>query len=197
MTIGNPLGELTFSLTVGAVSALDRQITFSDGVTNDVFQTDCAINAGNSGGPMFNCYGEVIGVATGRYNGSGVDNICFAIPLNIVRPVIEDLIKNGYTTKPYIGVTVTDVSLQMQHAGKPVGALIYSVEEDGAAAAAGIRPNDIVTQINEQPVEGRDDLVRIIAECEVGQTVTLQVYRNGQTFAVDATLGEMIVSVEY
>lgn len=197
MTIGNPLGELTFSLTVGAVSALDRQITFSDGVTNDVFQTDCAINAGNSGGAMFNSYGEVIGIATGRYGGSGVDNICFAIPINIVRSVIEDLIANGYTTKPYIGVTVTDVSLQMQRSGKPAGALIYSVEEDGAAAAAGIRPNDIVTQINEQPVEKRNDLVRIIAECEVGQTITLEVYRNGQTFTVDATLGETIVSVEY
>ena len=197
MTIGNPLGELTFSLTVGAVSALDRQITFSDGVTNDVFQTDCAINAGNSGGPMFNSYGEVIGIATGRYGGSGVDNICFAIPLNIVRPVIEDLIKNGYTTKPYLGVTVTDVSPQMLKAGRPEGAMVYSVEEDGAAAAAGIRPNDIITGMDDMTITGRDNLVQSIAKCKVGQTVTFHIYRNGQTFTTDATLGEAIVTVEY
>ena len=197
MTIGNPLGELTFSLTVGAVSALDRQITFSDGVTNDVFQTDCAINAGNSGGPMFNSHGEVIGIATGRYGGSGVDNICFAIPLNIVRPVIEDLIKNGYTTKPYLGVTVTDVSPQMLKAGRPEGAMVYSVEENGAAAAAGIRPNDIITGMDDMTITGRDNLVQSIAKCKVGQTVTFHIYRNGQTFTTDATLGEAIVTVEY
>lgn len=197
MTIGNPLGELTFSLTVGAVSALNRQITFSDGVTNDVFQTDCAINAGNSGGPMFNSHGEVIGIATGRFNGSGVDNICFAVPLNIVRPVIEDLIKNGYTTKPYLGVTVTDVSPQMLKAGRPEGAMVYSVEEDGAAAAAGIRPNDIITGMDDITITGRDNLVQSIAKCKVGQTVTFHIYRNGQTFTTDATLGEAIVTVEY
>ena len=197
MTIGNPLGELTFSLTVGAVSALDRQITFSDGVTNDVFQTDCAINAGNSGGPMFNSYGEVIGVATGRYNGSGVDNICFAIPINIVMPVIEDLIEKGYTTKPYLGVTVTDVNPQMLKAGIPMGAAVYSVDENGGAVVAGIRPNDIITAVDDTVVEGRADLADALAACQVGQTVTLTVYRNGQTFITNAVLGEMIVAIEY
>jgi serine protease Do len=197
MTIGNPLGELTFSLTVGAVSALDRQITFSDGVTNDVFQTDCAINAGNSGGPMFNSYGEVIGVATGRYNGSSVDNICFAIPINIVMPVIEDLIEKGYTTKPYLGVTVTDVNPQMLKAGRPMGAAVYSVDENGGAVVAGIRPNDIITAVDDTVVESGGGLVDALAACQVGQTVTLTVYRNGQTFTTNAVLGEMIVAIEY
>ncbi len=197
MTIGNPLGELTFSLTVGVVSALDRQITLSDGATNDFIQTDCAINSGNSGGAMFNSHGEVIGIASAKYGGSSIDNIGFAIPINHTRAIIEDLIEKGYTTKPYLGVTVTDVSAQMQNAGKPKGAMVYSVEEDGAAAAAGIRPNDIITGMDDKVIEGRDDLVSAIADCTVGQTITFHVYRNGQAFTTDATLGEMISSIEY
>ena len=197
MTIGNPLGELTFSLTVGVVSALDRQITFSDGATNDFIQTDCAINSGNSGGAMFNSYGEVIGIASAKYGGSSIDNIGFAIPINKTRAIIEDLIQNGYTTKPYLGVTVTDVSPQMLKTGKPEGAMVYSVEEDGAAAAAGIRPNDIITGMDDITITGRDDLVNAIKDCVVGQTVTFHIYRNGQTFSTDATLGEVITYLEY
>lgn len=202
MTIGNPLGELTFSLSVGVVSALNRQITVAEGTANAFIQTDCAINSGNSGGAMFNSYGEVVGIATAKYSGatsSGtyIDNIGFAIPINQIRSIIDELITKGYSTKPYLGVTVTDVSPQMLKAGRPMGAAVYSVDENGAAAAAGIRPNDIITAVDDVAVEGRVDLVDILAGCQVGQTVTLTVYRNGQTFITNAVLGEMIVAIEY
>lgn len=202
MTIGNPLGELTFSLSVGVISALDREITVSDGSTNAFIQTDCAINSGNSGGAMFNSHGEVVGIATAKYSGetssgSYIDNIGFAIPINQARSMIEQLIENGYATKPYLGVTVTDVSSQMQNAGRPKGAVVYSVDENGAAAAAGIRPNDIIVAVNGTVIKGFADLSEQLAKCEVGQTITLSVYRNGQTFTTDAVLGEIIVSTEF
>ena len=99
--IGNPLGELTFSLTSGAVSALHREVTLSSNVTMDLIQTDCAINSGNSGGALFNLYGEVIGITNAKYSSSGssseasIDNIGFAIPINSVRSIVESIIKNG------------------------------------------------------------------------------------------------------
>ena len=118
IAIGNPLGELTFSLTSGAVSALDREITLSNSVTMELIQTDCAINSGNSGGALFNLYGEVVGVTNAKYSGSGggasIDNIGFAIPVNHVKDIIKSIIENGYITKPYIGVSVAEVSRETQ-----------------------------------------------------------------------------------
>ena len=124
VAIGNPLGELTFSLTSGAVSALNREVTLSSNVTMDLIQTDCAINSGNSGGALFNLYGEVIGITNAKYSSSGssneasIDNIGFAIPINSVRSIVESIIKNGYIVKPYIGVSVEDVSSEMTSYGR-------------------------------------------------------------------------------
>lgn len=137
VAIGNPLGELTFSLTSGAVSALDREITLSSSLTMNLIQTDCAINSGNSGGALFNLYGEVVGITNAKYSGSGssseasIDNIGFAIPINQVRSIVESIIENGYIVKPYIGVTVGNVSDEMQSYGLPQGAAVRSVTEDG------------------------------------------------------------------
>lgn len=109
--IGNPLGELTFSLTHGVISALDRMVTLSSKTTMDLIQTDCAINSGNSGGPLFNLYGEVIGITNTKYssNSSGeasVDNIGFAIPINSILEIVRSIIDHGYIVKPYIGISV-------------------------------------------------------------------------------------------
>ena len=149
IAIGNPLGELTFSLTSGAVSALDREITLSNSVTMELIQTDCAINSGNSGGALFNLYGEVVGVTNAKYSGSGggasIDNIGFAIPVNHVKDIIKSIIENGYITKPYIGVSVAEVSRETQSYGLPKGAAVRDVAEDGPAAAAGLEENDIIT----------------------------------------------------
>ena len=198
VAIGNPLGELTFSLTSGAVSALNREITLSNSVTMNLIQTDCAINSGNSGGALFNLYGEVIGITNAKYSGSGsgasIDNIGFAIPINHVRGIVESIIENGYVAKPYIGVTVTDVSEETMGYGLPAGAAVRAVSEDSPAEKAGLQVNDIVTAVNGKEISGRTGLSEAVSAASVGDTLTLTVYRQGKTISVDVTVGEQIQS---
>ncbi len=197
LAIGNPLGELTFSLTVGAVSALEREITTSTGVTMDLMQTDCAINSGNSGGALFNLYGEVIGITNAKYSSSSsseasIDNIGFAIPLNNIRSIVKSLIEKGFISKPYIGVSVTDVSEETQSYGLPQGAAVKSIVEDSPCAAAGLQVNDIITHVNGEEITGSSDLVSIVGKCEVGQVLKLTVYRQGISLDIELTVGEQI-----
>ena len=198
VAIGNPLGELTFSLTSGAVSALNREITLSNSVTMNLIQTDCAINSGNSGGALFNLYGEVIGITNAKYSGSGsgasIDNIGFAIPINHVRGIVESIIENGYVAKPYIGVTVSDVSEETMGYGLPAGAAVKAVSEDSPAEKAGLQVNDIITAVNGKEISGRTGLSEAVSAASVGDTLTLTVYRQGNTISVDVTVGEQIQS---
>lgn len=198
VAIGNPLGELTFSLTSGAVSALNREITLSNSVTMNLIQTDCAINSGNSGGALFNLYGEVIGITNAKYSGSGsgasIDNIGFAIPINHVRGIVESIIENGYVAKPYIGVAVSDVSEETMSYGLPAGAAVKAVSEDSPAEKAGLQVNDIITAVNGKEISGRTGLSEAVSAASVGDTLTLTVYRQGNTISVDVTVGEQIQS---
>lgn len=194
--VGNPLGELTFSLTTGVVSALDRPVTLSTGTTMNLIQTDCAINSGNSGGALFNLYGEVIGITNAKYSSSGssseasIDNIGFAIPIDQVRSIFESIITNGYIVKPYIGVTVSDVSSESQSYGLPQGAAVRSVTENGPAAEAGLQENDIITAVNGETITGSNDLVKLVKASAAGDTLELTVYRQGQTTTLTLTVGE-------
>ncbi len=176
VAIGNPLGELTFSLTSGAVSALNREITLSNSVTMNLIQTDCAINSGNSGGALFNLYGEVIGITNAKYSGSGsgasIDNIGFAIPINHVRGIVESIIENGYVAKPYIGVIVSDVSEETMGYGLPAGAAVKAVSEDSPAEKAGLQVNDIITAVNGKEISGRTGLSEAVSAASVGDTAT-------------------------
>ena len=194
IAIGNPLGELTFSLTSGAVSALDREITLSNSVTMELIQTDCAINSGNSGGALFNLYGEVVGVTNAKYSGSGggasIDNIGFAIPINHVKDIIKSIIENGYITKPYIGVSVTDVSRETQSYGLPKGAAVRSVAEDGPAADAGLEESDIITAINGEEIDGSKALVDAVRNASVGDELVFKVYRKGESMELKVIVGE-------
>ena len=195
VAIGNPLGELTFSLTSGAVSALDREVTFSGGITMNLIQTDCAINSGNSGGALFNLYGEVIGITNAKYSGNSssgatIDNIGFAIPMNRVRSIVDSIIENGYVVKPYIGVTIADVSTESQGYGLPSGASIQGIVEGSPAEEAGLQKNDIVTHINGEKIEGASDLKSIVSESKPGDVLKLQIWRKGQTVEVSLTVGE-------
>lgn len=196
IAIGNPLGELTFSLTSGSVSALDREITLSSSVTMNLIQTDCAINSGNSGGALFNLYGEVIGITNAKYSGSGssseasIDNIGFAIPINSVRSIVESIIEKGYVAKPYIGVMVGDVSEESVNYGLPEGAAVVSVTEGGPAASAGLQANDIITAVNGEKISGKSDLSSAIASCSAGDKLTLTVYRQGETLTITVEVGE-------
>lgn len=200
IAIGNPLGELTFSLTAGAVSALDREITLSSGVMMNLIQTDCAINSGNSGGALFNLYGEVIGITNAKYSGSGsgseasIDNIGFAIPINHIRSIVDSIIEKGYISKPYIGVSVGDVSEETMGYGLPAGAAVKSVVEDSPAEKAGIKVNDIITAVNGNEITGRSELSETISSCAVGDKLTLTVYRQGETLSIDVTVGEQTKS---
>ena len=196
VAIGNPLGELTFSLTAGTVSAMDREITMSTGATMDLIQTDCAINSGNSGGALFNMHGEVIGITNAKYSGNGseasIDNIGFAIPINQVTGIVQSIIEKGYIAKPYIGVSVANVSTESQSYGLPTGAAVRFVEEEGPAAKAGLLENDIITAINGESIDGSDALVDAVGAAQAGDTLELTVYRQGETLTLTVTVGEKI-----
>ena len=197
VAIGNPLGELTFSLTSGAVSALDRTITMSNNVSMDLIQTDCAINSGNSGGALFNLYGEVVGITNAKYSGSSgsgasIDNIGFAIPLNTVRDIVQSIIEKGYIAKPYIGLSVADVSQEAQLYGLPQGAAVRAITENGPAAKAGLQENDIITAINGEAITTGNELVKAVADVDVGDEIILTVYRQSQTMEITVTVEERI-----
>lgn len=195
IAIGNPLGELTFSLTKGWISALNREITLSGGVTMNLIQTDCAINAGNSGGPLFNIYGEVVGITNAKYSSNGlteasIDNIGFAIPIDSVKNIISQIIEKGYVAKPYIGVTIESVSEDMTSFGIPKGVIIRSVTKDGPADKAGLKENDIVTEINGKAIETHTELKSVVSASSSGDVLKMKVYRQGKEMEIDITVGE-------
>lgn len=199
LAIGNPLGELTFSLTTGVVSALNREVTFSGGTVMDLLQTDCAINSGNSGGALFNLYGEVVGITNAKYSGSSssgasIDNIAFAIPIDSVRAIVESIIEKGYYAKPVIGVSVTDVDENSRQLGIPAGAWVKGVTAGGAAEAAGIQANDVITAINGTEISGVSDLKRILAKASAGDELSLVIWRKNQSVTIVVVVREAKVS---
>ena len=198
VAIGNPLGELTFTLTSGAISAKDREVTFSNNTTMNLLQTDCAINSGNSGGALFNLYGEVIGVTNAKYGSSSsgsasIDNIGFAIPINSVMGIVESIIEKGYISKPYIGISVADVSSETQQYGIPAGAAIQAVAENGPAARAGLQRGDVITAVDGKAMTSTE-LVSYIVQAQIGQQMVFSVYRQGDTIEITVTVGEQIQS---
>ena len=193
VAIGNPLGELTFSLTHGDISALNRKVTINNNAMT-LIQTDCAINSGNSGGALFNAYGEVIGITNAKYSSSGslgtasIDNVGFAIPMNSVIGIIKSIIENGYIEKTYIGVSVYNLDSQYQAFGLS-GAAVDSVEEGAPADKAGLKADDIITKVNGKEITSTEELVSLIGAGSEGDVVTLTVYRKGETLEIKVTLG--------
>lgn len=195
VAIGNPLGELTFTLTSGVVSAKDRSITTSNSVMMNLIQTDCAINSGNSGGALFNMYGEVVGVTNAKYSSNSsteasIDNIGFAIPINNVKDIVTSIIENGYVVKPYIGVSVETVSSDMKSYGIPEGAVVRVVNEDSPAEKAGLKENDIITKADDEDITSSNDLVSKIKKASKGDKITLTVYRQGEEKTIELTVDE-------
>ena len=191
IAIGNPLGELTFSLTSGAVSALDRNVTLSNASMN-LIQTDCAINSGNSGGALFNTYGEVIGITNAKYSSNGfntssIDNIGFAIPINSVKKIITEIIEDGSITKPYIGVYIYDLGSDYKKFGL-TGAVVQKVEENSPAEEAGLKPNDLITKVNGEDIVDSEELRNILAKGNEGDTYTLTVNRSGEIIEIEVTI---------
>lgn len=198
--IGNPLGELTSTLTVGYISAKDR-IVNTDGTVINMLQTDAAINSGNSGGPLFNMNGEVVGITTAKYSGdsgSGVtiEGLGFAIPMDDVVGILEDLREFGYVTGAYLGVLVRDVDSSAQSYGLPAGAYVEEAEIGLAAERAGIRAGDIIVNLGGYDVDSVTTLTRTLRRFEAGETTSVTVYRNGQRVYLTVTLDEKPVETE-
>ena len=197
VAIGNPLGELASTQTVGYVSGIDREVSTSGSITTiSMIQTDAAINPGNSGGPLFNMYGEVIGITTAKYSGTtgsgaSIEGIGFAIPIDDVEPLINDLIDYGYVTGAYMAVTVQDVDKESADMyGLPTGAYIVTVEKDGAAEHAGIQPKDIVIGLDDHKVTNVTELTRVLRNYKAGDTATVKLIRSGKEMTLEITFDE-------
>jgi len=198
VAIGNPLGELTATMTVGYVSAKDRDVT-TDGTTINMIQTDAAINSGNSGGPLFNMKGEVVGITSAKYSGASssgatIEGIGFAIPMDDVMKLTGDLMEFGYVKGAYMGVMISDMDPQFASIagvyGLPVGPIIQSTEEGGPAHKAGIQAGDIVLKLGSAEITSVAELTRTLRNYEPGDTATIQVYREGKTLELKITFVE-------
>jgi serine protease Do len=189
--IGNPLG-LGMSVSSGIISALNRDI--ADTPYDHFLQTDAAINHGNSGGPLFDSQGEVIGLNTALYSPTaGSVGLGFAIPSNDVRFVIERLRQYGWMRPGWIGVKIQQVTPEMAEAAgmkQPVGSLVAAVAPDGPSAKAGIRVGDIILRFGDKSPPDERALLREIVATSSGQGVTVGVLRNGQDQAIPLTVGE-------
>jgi len=187
VAIGNPLGELTATLTVGYVSAKDREVT-TDGTIINMIQTDAAINSGNSGGPLFNMKGEVIGITTAKYSGSTssgatIEGIGFAIPIDDVEKIAQELLEKGYVSSAYLGVYVRD-------SNDGIGVYIDSVEAGGSAELAGIRSGDYIIGLGEYDITSTADLTKALRKFEPGDTTTVTVFRGRKVLELSITLME-------
>ena len=208
--IGNPLGELTYSLTDGLVSALGRLITTSstnangqrESTTLNVLQTNCAINPGNSGGPLFDSYGSVIGITTAKYtessSGVSAEGLGFALPINDVKEIFADLIAHGYVTgKPYMGIRVDNVPAEAQRYGITAGAAVLYVAENSCAQKAGLQANDIITAIDDTAIDSSTALTAALStNYKAGDTATLTVIRDRKELKLTITFDEKNAQTE-
>ncbi len=199
VAIGNPLGlEFQNTVTCGIISALNREVTINDKQMT-LIQTDTAINSGNSGGPLINSSGQVIGINSAKMSSSyssssaSVEGMGFAIPMTEAQEIVDDLINYGYVTgRPQLGITCQDVSTTVSQAyGIPVGCYIVSVTDGGAADQAGLQAGDVITGIQGEEVTTTEELNNIKNEYNAGDTITLTVVRSGETIDVEVTLEEV------
>ena len=192
--VGNPLGELEFSMTNGHVSALDRAITTESGSDPiNMFQIDAAVNPGNSGGPVYNAKGEVIGIVTAKYSDTGVEGLGFAVPINDAVRIANDLITKGYVTgKAYMGISLEEQynAMYAQYYGWPMGAYVHSVEKGSCAEAAGIRAGDIITRVGDETVESISDLRQALKQFSAGDTTEIELYRADNSVTLTITFDE-------
>ena len=192
--IGSPGGlELANTITGGHISALNRDITIDDRVMS-LIQTDAAINPGNSGGALINKYGQVIGITSAKLGISYYEGLGFAIPMDTVKPIVDELIQNGYIAgRPQIGISGQNVSEQQSAAyGIPQGVRVINVDSRSNAAAAGVQANDIITGINGTEVTDMDGVNAVKDELSAGDKITLTLYRmsTGKTFTVSFALND-------
>ncbi len=193
VAIGNPLGELASTQTVGYISGKDRDVS-TDGTLINMLQTDAAINPGNSGGPLFNMKGEVIGITTAKYSGTtssgaSIEGIGFAIPIDDVTKMIADIMAYGYVTGAYLGVSVANIDdAQASYYGN--GAYVMEVVSGYCAQKAGLQPGDLIVDLGGYRVESVAGLTRALRNFNSGDTTTITVLRKGREVVLEITLDE-------
>ena len=192
LAIGNPFG-LGGTVTAGIVSARGRDI--GNGPYDDFIQTDASINRGNSGGPLFNTAGEVIGINTAIFSQTGGSvGIGFAISSNLAKRVTSQLAEFGTTRRGWLGVFIQEITPDIAESlglDNAAGALVSTVNENSPAQAAGLEPGDVIVSFDGKMIDKMRDLPRIVAETEIGKTVPVAVIRNGKSIEVPVTLGEL------
>ena len=187
--IGNPLGELTYTMTSGIVSALDRTIIVETNKPINMFQIDAAINSGNSGGPVFNSRGQVIGIASAKYSSAGVEGLGFAVSINVAMGSLNDLKQYGYVKgRPLFGISVYTATEAAEGAD---GAIVATVEVGSCSEKAGVLVGDIITALNDTAVASSSDLIAAKKNFKAGEIVSLTILRNGKELKVNVTLDEV------
>ena len=190
MAVGNPVG-MDSTVTCGIVSAVNREVTDSDGKTYTLIQTDAAINEGNSGGALVNSEGKVIGINTLKLSGTGIEGIGFAIPINSTTDITSQLIEYSKVKRPYIGITGMDLSEELAKANNlVVGVYVKSVEDFSSAEKAGIKPGDVIIEADGTKVTTMDDLNKVKNSHKIGDEMKIKVNRDGQERELTVTLGE-------
>ena len=190
LVIGNALGELSYTFTDGVVSYLSRVVTGENGRAIRMFQTNAAINEGNSGGPVYDMNGEVVGIASAKYASETIEGLGFCIPIDDVKSKISDIVSGGYVTdNPLLGISVQTVTegLSMRY-NVPVGCYIVICEEGSAAARAGLLAGDVLVKADGRSLSACEDLGAVLATKKAGQTLELTAYRNGAEQNVTVTL---------
>ena len=193
IAIGNPLGSLGGTVTEGILSAKDREITI-DGQSMTLLQTSAAINPGNSGGGLFNSKGELIGVVNAKSSGSDIEGLGFAIPINIAKSVVNDLVENGKVSgRITLGITyyeISSITQAMKHGVNVLGLLVSEVTPNSNAAAAGIQANDVIVEADGEQVTTSDDLRSALSSHKIGDTMTFTVVRDKEYVELSCTLAE-------
>jgi serine protease Do len=193
IAIGNPFG-LDHTVTVGVISAKGRSgIANSKGNYQDFLQTDASINPGNSGGPLVNLSGEVIGINTAILGPGGNIGIGFAVPSDMAKPVVRDLIASGKVRRPYLGISMQEMPQDMAKAmgGPEKGALVQSLTPSGPAEKAGVRRGDIIIKVDGRAITSSRDVQRQVLQRHVGDPIALEVWRDGKVVGVNAKAGEL------
>lgn len=190
MALGNPIG-MDFSVTQGIISGINREVSSNDGTSYVAIQTDAAINSGNSGGALVNSKGEVIGVNTLKLAGNGIEGIGFAIPIDSIKDVINQLIDHQNVTRPFIGITGKGISSDVAELyNLPKGISVQKVTKDSPAEKAGIKEGDIIIKCEGKEVTSVPELNRIRNTYKVGDTITLTLFRSGKEEDVKVVLAE-------
>ena len=190
MAVGNPLG-MQSSITAGVISAVNRDVTDSDGKTYTLIQTDAAINSGNSGGALVNSKGQVIGINTLKVSATGVEGMGFAIPINSAKPIYQDLIQYNKVRRPYIGISGRDLDqATAERNNLVVGVYVVSVDEFSAAEKAGMKSGDVIIKADGKDIKTMNELNEIKNSHSIGDQMTIVVNRNGEEKELTLTLQE-------